>query len=466
MNATRQKVKASQLLPGMIIYEISELSFDYSTLDKDGLKFVQSNFKGATAVIQEDGSNKEVPVTNLKEFDHLSAITNIPSDLKVATVVAGIGNLLEKHGLLEFMVHIPADGPSVPELDAKPQAPGLAIGSDGAKKRHQENVTEARQFLETIESAAKSREVASESVEEMLDMGRSGKFSSKGVEAVISDILEKGSTPAMKAIAGLRGSDQTYAHCTDMSVILQNCYNDILVRTGKEPTEKVSRFALLSGFMHDIGKSEVPKDILESNARFAPDSREMLLLRNHTTYGAKILSDMGMHDTIINVAHFHHVKKDDTLLTSYPEASYDNVKPMTRLASIVDVYQALIGKRKYKKNWVPGKAVEFILSIKDVEFDENMLNHFLQSIGRYPVGSLLRLSTGDLGFVVTLAPKEFQDRPMVVVVENKAGEMIGTPQIVDLMLDKDITVEEVIDHYEHYNETDDQAYELFRSLRI
>ncbi len=463
--ASRQKVKASQLTAGMTIVEVSELSFDYATLDTARLKFVQSGFKGATAVITDETGRKEIPIEQLREFDHLQEITAIPEDLKLAKVVEKMGEVMEKHGLLEFMVSIP-HGVEVPAETKTSTAPELKIGSAEAKKRHEEKVVEVKKFMETVEGGNENRTRASNIVEDMLDMGRAGNFSSKGVESIVNDIMSGGSSPAMKAIAGLRGSDQTYAHCVDMSVILQDCYKDILTRMDKSVSETTNRFTLTSGFMHDIGKSEVPKDILESTERFAPDSQEMLLLRNHTTYGARILTDLGLHETTVNVAHYHHVKKDGTLFTSYPDVPFDLVRPLTRLGSVVDVYQALIGKRKYKRNWVPGKAMEYVMNLRGSEFDEKMIDQFARSMGIFPIGSLVKLSTGEYAFVLMIAPDEYRDRPMVAVVENANGELISNHSILDLMLEKDIKVEEVVDHYEHYSESEDQSYQIFLSIKV
>ena len=317
-----------------------------------------------------------------------------------------------------------------------------------------------------MEKAVSNREHSNITVEEMLDNGRQGKFSSKGVEKMVEEILDEGTTPAMKAIAGLRGSDQTYAHCTDMSVILQECYVDILGRGGREPSPANRRFALIAGFMHDIGKSEVPKDILESTDRFLPDSQEMILMRNHTTYGSRILSDMGMPKITINVAHYHHVKTETTLLTSYPKVSFEEVLPLTRLASITDVYQALIGKRRYKRTWVPGKAIEYLIQLEGSEFDARVLRQFIDSMGRYPLGSLVRLSTDTLAFVMEMAPIEHSDRPIVAVVENAEGELLSSHTLVDLMVEPDLTITEVVDHYEHFSETEDQAFNIFKSIRV
>jgi len=460
----QKTVKVADLRPGMVIMEITELSFDYATLDPKTVQFLQTNFKGASALVLKDSGRQTVPIGDLRAFDNLNAITDIPASLKLAKVVPGLAQSMERHGFLEFKVSIPADGTGKEE---RAPAPGPAkVGSAEAKAQHQERVQDAKKLLEKVEEAASSREQSSSLVEEMLDQGRSGEYSTKPAERAVEEIISNGVTGAMKAVAGLRGSDQTYAHCVDMSVIFQEAYADILRRTGKQSNDEVNKFNLIAGFMHDIGKSEVPKDILDSTTRFAPDSEEMLILRNHTTYGAKILEDLGLHKAQINVAHFHHVKRDATLFTSYPDVRYDDVLPLTRLASITDVYQALIGKRKYKRNWVPAKAIEYLLKLKGSEFDERMLDFFIRSVGRYPVGSLLRLSDNSLGFVLRIAPDHEPERPLVAVVENASGELLKAHSIVDLMVESDLSVKEVVDHYEHYNQSEDQAYQIFSSIRI
>lgn len=468
MAQSSRTVKVDALQPGMTIEEVTELSFDYASLDEGNLKFIKSTFKGAAGVLVGENGTRTVPVEELKAFDPLQRITDVPPSLKAAKVVPGLAEFLERNGLLVFkVIEAQGAGPAVrTEPKGVPAPDQLAVGSAEAKKRHEIKREEVKQFLDTVETAAQSRDKSTTIVEEMLDSGRTGQFSSKGVESMVDEIIKQGAAPAMKAIAGLRASDQTYAHCTDMSVILEEVYVEILQRSGKTPSDVNRRFALVSGFLHDIGKSEVPRDILDSRERFAPDSQEMIVMRNHTTYGARILTEMGMPEVTINMAHYHHVKKDSTLLSSYPDVDYGNVLTLTRLASITDVYQALIGRRPYKKNWVPGKAVEYLLSLKGSEFDERMLDNFIEIIGRFPVGSLVRLSNDDLAFVLSIAPKEHQDRPVVAVVENAAGELLTSHSLLDLMLEPDLCVAEVVNHYEHYNESEDQAYGIFASIRV
>lgn len=254
MEISRYKVKSSQLVAGMVILEVSEFSFDYATLDAVKLKFLQKVFKGATAVVMGDAGHREVPVEELIEFDDVQGITNIPGKLKLAQVMEGLGPRMEKQGLLEFMVSVP-QGVKIPKPDGAPKAPRLSIGSKEAEKHHKVKAVEVKKLIDTIATAEKNRSQACSVVEEMLDVGRGGSFSSKGAESMVDEIMKEGSTSAIKAIAGLKGSDQTYAHCVDMSAILQDCYRDILERMGKPASDSTNRFTLLSGFMHDIGKS-------------------------------------------------------------------------------------------------------------------------------------------------------------------------------------------------------------------
>ena len=459
-------VSVKELTPGMTIREINELSFDYATLDPKTVQFLKTNFKGATAVVINDAGRESVPMENLQAFDHLDSIANIPDTLKIASVVPGLARSMEKYGFLQFRVTTPAGKAVQAEQAVQAEMAAPEIIAVSSKQAHEARVEEVKDFLGKIEGAEASRDKSSSLVEEMLDQGRAGKFTAKGAGAAVEEILEQGASTAMNAVAGLKGSDQTYTHCVDMSVIFQEAYADILRHNDKEVTSEINRFTLISGFMHDIGKSEVPKEILESTVRFAPDSKEMLMLRNHTTYGARILNDLGMSKATINVAHYHHVKKDSTLFTSYPDISYDKVLPLTRLASVVDVYQALIGKRKYKRNWVPGKATEYLIKLRGSEFEHRMLDYFIRAVGKYPLGSLLRLSNNCLGFVVHIAPAEDPEKPVVVVVENGQGELLSHHQLIDLIVEPDVTVVEVVDHYEYYNESEDQAYNIFRSITL
>ena len=462
MDETKTTVPARDLQEGMNILEITGFDSKYSCLDSESLQFLQSKFEGAKATVKRDSGKISVPMDKLVLFDEVTAITDMPQGSALSQVVAGMGKSLEEQGFLNFMITPPPQGPaeSAPQQPLKGSVPQVSTDP-----KHKARIVEAKALLEKVESATESREESCLRIEDMMDQGRIGKFSSRGAMEAVEKILKEDTSSAMTAVAGLKASDQTYAHCVDMSVIFQETYADQMLDSGKKATNEVNQSIMLSGFMHDIGKCKVPKEILESTERFEVDSKEMQIMRSHPVHGAQILSDLGMSKATVNVALCHHVKVDTSLPASYPDLSFDEVLPLTRLAAIVDVYQALIGKRSYKPNWVPGKAVELLMKLRGSEFEEQALGHFLRSIGIYPVGSLVRLSSDELAFVVK-NDRESLERPVVVVVETAKGDLLTHHDLFDLVIEPDLSIVEVVDHFKHYDKSEEQAYELFRSISL
>lgn len=471
MDGEQRKVSAADLAPGLTLHGVVGFSSEYAYLDRGLIAFLVESFPGASCEVVRKGKTQQVGVEALVPLDTLRAIT-LPDDAPLAPLDAMKVEALQKRGMRIFLVsgEPVAGGEGDPAESAVAETAagvpsGAAAMAEGVEGKRATRVAEARALLDKVGKGREQRDRASNLVRDMFDQGRAGRQGIKPAEQAVAEIVNNNLSHAMGAIAGLRGSDQTYAHCVDTSVIFQEAYTDILKFQGKPADEALAQDILLAGFCHDIGKSRVPKEILDSTQRFALDSEEMRLMRSHSEEGAKILSDLGKSKSTINVAHYHHVKMDITLPASYPKATWDNVMAVTRLASVVDVYQALIGKRSYKKNWVPGKAVAYLKTLRGTEFDPQMLDYFLRVIGLYPVGSLVKLSTGDLAFVLAIGV-EMLDRPVVAVVENSRGELLSHHTLIDLMDAPDIFIEEVVDHYEHYSESDEQAFQIFSSLNV
>jgi len=451
------------LKKGMSVKEITGLPSEYSYLDSKRVTFLQERFAGAQALVVLDGGKATPkPVGELKNGQEVCALIALPPALGWDDITEEDLAFFKGQGFHEFKVKpLPSGDEKKP--GAVPEKPP-AVTTPGEAARL-ERVTDAKVFLEQVGHAEESRESSAKRVEDMFNEGRADRHATEPAMEAVEDILNRDLSHAMSAVAGLKASDQTYTHCVDMAVIFHEATAAIIASTGQGKSAKVNRSTLAAGFMHDIGKSRVPREILDSTARFGPDSREMKLIRSHVTEGAQILSDAGSDNAMINVAHFHHVKKDTSLANSYPAVEFDEVMPLTRLAAIVDVYQALIGKRSYKRNWVPGNAVRYLKSLRGTEFDEAMMDKFLEVMGLYPVGSLVSLSTGDKAFVVDIKDRPLE-KPVVVVTENAQGETFTTHPLIDLAATPDISIAEVVDHYEHYGDDPDTAFRIFVSLNV
>ncbi len=450
----------------MVITAYTGFAAKYRTLDEKTCKFVQHNFKKAKAIIIRNNEEQTVPVEALKINDHLKKIHSLPSELKkLQNVSDKLQQALKARGFLEFSVKI--KGLEKTEQRELKEAIDLVKQSTltptERNERYQQAKETAEEFVQKLSENVATRKKASQAVENIMDNARRGKIDYNGIVEYVEDITKHASSEAMSAIVSLKQSNQTYDHCIDVGVIFQTSYYKIKKIKGEKPIFDNRSTALLGAFLHDFGKSKIPKDILDSTVRFERESREMKLMESHPKFGAELLSGMNMPDGIINMAYYHHVKQDTTMNSCYPkEVDYNKVIYESRLLSIIDAYQALVGRRKYKKSWNPPAAIRYIDALAGVEFDFNAWDDFLSVIGLYPKGSLVELSDKTIGFV-TSVPQENLEKPQIAIVRNAEGEDLIQNSIIDLELEEDISIVKDLDIEETFGAN---ALSVFSKIKI
>lgn len=117
----------------------------------------------------------------------------------------------------------------------------------------------------------------------------------------------------------------------------------------------------IGGMLHDIGKAEIPIDILDKPAKL--NESEWTVMMTHPSLSRELfVREGGWASEIIDVAAFHHEKLDGT---GYPDGlKEDQIPDIVRMVSIADVYSALVDKRSYKDSFSPDKALEIMLSME------------------------------------------------------------------------------------------------------
>ena len=459
----------NELQEGMIITAYSGFGPKYVLIDQKMCQFIRHNFKDCKLVVARREKEIKIQSNELQEGDTVVKIYDFPSRLaKLAKVNPQLVKALKFRDIIKFDVkhkaHLADD--SRRDLQQIIQLVNQSTKQPTAKQsRRLEAIRETNELIRKVNESVKVRKDVTDSVEYAMDNARRGQNDISDIRRYVNKITEDVSADALAAIASIKASDQTYAHCVDVGVIFQNVYNLILEDSNRTSVFQSQNESILSAFLHDFGKSQIPKDLLDSTARFERDSKEMRVMMAHPFYGAKLLKEMGMPDAIVNMAHYHHVKQDISMLSSYPSGcTYDKVSFETRLLSIVDAYQALVGRRKYKRSWSPPATMRYIDALSGVEYDYEVWLMFLKIMGMFPKGSLVELSNHSIGFVVSVPVNEGDPlRPIIAVVRNEYGEDLEHHELVDLQESLDVSIIRDLDNQEVFGSN---ALDVFMGIEV
>jgi putative nucleotidyltransferase with HDIG domain len=181
----------------------------------------------------------------------------------------------------------------------------------------------------------------------------------------------------------------------------------------------------IAGFLHDIGKTKVPKQILNKPGKLTTD--EFAEIKKHPEHGVKIIDQMaGIPPRVSQAVLGHHIRYDRQ---GYPEwASKLPLNPLAHLIAVADCYDASTTLRVYQQPLTPGAALDTLQRLAGTFLDEIMVGRFVTMMGKYPVGTLVRLDNNEIAVVVKPDPTAV-DKPTLKVIFNGSGERVETPYL-------------------------------------
>ena len=128
-----------------------------------------------------------------------------------------------------------------------------------------------------------------------------------------------------------------------------------------------------AALLHDVGKVGIPDNILQKPGRLT--DQEFDVMKQHAEIGAQILSHSDNTKLAQGVALYHHERWDGT---GYPKGIRSEQLPLiTRIVAVVDVFDALVSERPYKKPWSVERALEEIVKGSGSQFDPAVVDAFL-----------------------------------------------------------------------------------------
>ena len=196
--------------------------------------------------------------------------------------------------------------------------------------------------------------------------------------------------------------DHTYVHSVNVALI---CH---VFAKWLGFTEKETSLLTLSGLLHDVGKLEIPKEILDKRGKLTED--EYKIVKTHTTKGYQLLKSKSVDDHIKHTALMHHERCDGS---GYPNKYLGrNIDKYAKIVAIADAYDAMTCARSYRGPLCPFEVIEFFEFEGLQKFDPAYLLTFLRGIVESYQGNTVLLSNGKRGTLVMIN-KNYLSRPVI-----------------------------------------------------
>ena len=269
------------------------------------------------------------------------------------------------------------------------------------------------------------------------DVRIGGSFEIERVEEIVEGMVESivRNPDALMWVARLREQDiSSYGHGLQVSVYL--------TAFGRHLGFPKTQLELLAqvGLLLDIGKIRLPKDLLEKQGRLSDEEFESV--KAHVDHGLEILAETPSidPDVITGIAQ-HHERMNGS---GYPKGLVgDEISIYGRMAGIVDCFAALTNHRPYAAAVSSYEAQRSITGWGGDYFHEPLVQQFVSSMGVFPVGSLIELSSGEVAIVVA-HNKVRRLKPRVLVVTGPDKTRSTHPAMVDLLYAPHVSGEEQV----------------------
>ena len=220
--------------------------------------------------------------------------------------------------------------------------------------------------------------------------------------------------------------DYTFSHSVNVAILALCLGNYIGL------SRKSLAFLSICGMLHDLGKVEVPREILHKPEKLTTEEWEQM--RKHPVASVKqilmLQASQELKSKILLGPFEHHLCFD---LSGYPKTDFmQQVSLFGRILQIVDVYDAITSPRAYHIDTCsPPEALAYLLENAGKDFDLTLTKLFIAMMGAYPPGTLLHLGTGEIALVLDYSKKVGATLPRVVLLEELEGE-VKKGEIVDL----------------------------------
>ncbi len=212
-----------------------------------------------------------------------------------------------------------------------------------------------------------------------------------------------------------------FSHVTNVAILA------MIIGKELKLNEQELRDLGLSALLHDFGMTQIDHSLYDKGQTLSPE--EWLEIKQHPNYSMDLLQQSGsFSEAILRGIREHHERIDGS---GYPQGLQgSNIHLFGKIIAVADVYDACISPRKHRKRMTPYEGLKNLLSQPHL-FDIKILKSFVACMAIYPIGSFVKLNTGETAKVIGInqgAPF----RPEIRIYLARNGELLKPPVRINL----------------------------------
>lgn len=259
-----------------------------------------------------------------------------------------------------------------------------------------------------------------------LEAFETGKFNKSVVDdsfqPVVGSLMEQKDVVSLLLLLNEK-DDYTYKH--SMQVGMLSYYLATWMGYSSKESYDIGR----AGYLHDIGKSKIPIEILDKPGKLTTEEFEKIKL--HTIYGYDIIRE-SIDDKITGLVALEHHERDDG--SGYPKGLYENqIHPYSHITAVADVYSAMTTNRVYQSKQQLLIVLRELYSLSFGKLNGKPSHAFIQNMLPNFIGKKVVLTSGESGIIVMNNPSDYF-RPLI---KTSGG-------FIDLSKERDFAIQEIL----------------------
>lgn len=228
--------------------------------------------------------------------------------------------------------------------------------------------------------------------------------------------------------------DYLFSHCVNVCVL------SLVTAIHLGYDETTLSILGMGAILHDMGKTMIPKDILDKPGKLTDEEYE--IVKMHPLHGYELLrnSKPPVNNLSALLSLQHHERFNGE---GYPAGlSKEEIHNLSQIVGMADMFDAMTSDRVYRRGYLPGEVWEMLAAGGDYIFKYELIQAFLYNVAPYSSGSVVRLGSNEIGIVIETR-KGLPLHPRLKIISDSNGIFLKKPIFIELWERPELSIKKV-----------------------